>query len=166
MNIWGPLSGLGLAIAAVTAAADQVDKAWMIGHFASSQQKSIAVAPFFDIVLIWNRGVSYGLFPQNSDLGRWTLVAVSFAAAIALTIWLASIRARLAATCVGLIIGGAIGNAVDRIQYGAVADFFSFHVASFHWYVFNVADVAIVCGVLGLLYDSFKSSHKRVENQI
>ena len=79
--------------------------------------------------------------------------------------WLAQLQTRLAAASVGLIIGGALGNAIDRVHYGAVADFFSFHVAGFNWYVFNLADVAIVAGVAGLLYDSFRTRHKNVPNR-
>jgi len=86
------------------------------------------------------------------------------AAALALSYWLAQLQTRLAAASVGLIIGGALGNAIDRLHYGAVADFFSFHVSGFNWYVFNLADIAIVAGVVGLLYDSFRASHKKVRN--
>jgi signal peptidase II len=164
MKIWGPHSFTGAALAAATVLCDQLHKAWMIAIFDGGQKPKITVTPFFDLVLVWNPGISYGLFKQNSDAGRWVLVGFAAAAALALTYWLAQLQTRLAAASVGLIIGGALGNAIDRLRYGAVADFFSFHVSGFNWYVFNLADVAIVAGVAGLLYDSFRTSHKNVRN--
>ena len=160
MKVWGPYSALGAGIAAVSALADQIHKAWMIGLFEANPAHKIILAPFFDLVLVWNRGISYGLLKQEGNGGRWALAIFALAAVLALTCWLAHIRSRLAAAGVGLIIGGALGNAIDRIRFGAVADFFSFHIGSFHWYVFNLADVAIVAGVAGLLFDSLTPSHK------
>lgn len=165
MKIWGPYSFTGAAVAIATVLCDQLHKAWTIAFFDSGQTPKITVAPFFDIVLVWNRGISYGLFRQDSDAGRWALTGFAVAAVLALIFWLAQLQTRLAASSVGLIIGGALGNAIDRMHYGAVADFFSFHVAGFNWYVFNLADVAIVAGVAGLLYDSFKTRHKNVRNE-
>jgi len=164
MKIWGPHSFTGAALAAATVLCDQLHKAWMIAIFDGNQKAKITVTPFFDLVLVWNPGISYGLFKQNSDAGRWLLVGFAVAAALALSYWLAQLQTRLAAASVGLIIGGALGNAIDRLHYGAVADFFSFHVSGFNWYVFNLADIAIVAGVVGLLYDSFRASHKKVRN--
>ena len=126
--------------------------------------------------MAWNRGISYGLLKQDSDAGRWVLVAVSLAAVLALVYWLAQSHSRLPALSLGLIIGGAVGNVVDRIRFGKVADFFSFHIGSHDWhvfnidlyvdwYVFNMADVAIVAGVAGLLYDSLVASHKSAGKQ-
>lgn len=163
MKIWGSHSLTGASLAAATVLCDQLHKAWMIQLFDGSRNK-IAVTPFFDLVLVWNRGVSYGLLKQDSDAGRWALTGFALAAALALIFWLARLQTRLAASAVGLIIGGALGNAIDRLHYGAVADIFSFHVAGFNWYVFNLADAAIVAGVGGLLYNSLKSSHKSAEN--
>ena len=118
----------------------------------------MALTPFLDLVLTWNTGISYGLFPQQgpSASGRcWRSRSV---AVVLLWVWLA--RASVAADCpaLGLIIGGAIGNAIDRLHWPGVMDFVLFHIEtaswSFRWYVFNLADVAIVAGVVGLLYDS------------
>jgi len=164
MKFWGPCSLLGLACAAATVAADQVSKILMIGLFDAEKTQKIILTPFFDLVLVWNRGISYGLFKQDSDEGRWALIAFSFAAIVALTYWLAHLRAAPPAAGVGLIIGGALGNAIDRIHYHAVADFFSFHAAGFNWYVFNLADAAIVTGVAVLIYDSLMPSHKSAGN--
>ena len=82
----------------------------------------------------------------------------------ALTVWLARLTSPLAAGSIGLIIGGALGNVIDRVAYGAVADFFSLHAFGYQWYVFNVADAAIVAGVAGLLYDSLFGGHKKAGN--
>ncbi len=125
---------------------------------------TVTLTPFFDLVLVWNQGVSYGLLAQRTELGRWGLILFAFAAAIALIVWLARTTSPLAAAAIGLIIGGAVGNAVDRILYGAVADFFSLHAFGFEWYVFNIADTAIVAGVVGLLYESLFGGHKKVSN--
>jgi len=162
--LWGPLSPLGLGVAGLTLIADQADKAWMLYVYDIGAKGTVRLAPFFDLILVWNRGVSYGLFPQESGLGRWVLILFALTSALALLVWLARITSPLAAVCVGLIIGGAVGNAIDRILYGAVADFFSFHAFGFEWYVFNVADTAIVAGVIGLLYESVFGGHKKVSN--
>jgi signal peptidase II len=162
--LWGPLSPLGLGVAALTLVADQAHKAWMLYVYDIGAKGTVRLAPFFDLILVWNQGVSYGLFPQESGLGRWVLILFALTSALALFVWLARITSPLAAVCVGLIIGGAVGNAIDRILYGAVADFFSLHAFGFEWYVFNVADTAIVAGVIGLLYESVFGGHKKVSN--
>jgi len=163
-HLWGPQTPLGLGIAAIALAADQASKAWLLYVYEIGAKGAVTVAPFFDLVLVWNRGVSYGLLPQESDLGRWGLILFAFAAAIALIVWLARVTSSLAATAIGLIVGGAIGNAIDRMLYGAVADFFSLHAFGYQWYIFNIADVAIVAGVIGLLYESLFGGHKKVSN--
>ena len=157
--LWGPLSPLGLGIAVLTVLADQANKAWMLYVYDIGAKGTVALTSFFDLVLVWNEGISYGLLPQESPLGRLGLILFAFGASLALTVWLARIESRLAAASIGLIIGGAIGNAIDRLAYGAVVDFALFHVQfgekTYNWYVFNFADVAIVAGVIALLYDSF-----------
>ena len=112
------------------------------------------LAPFADFVVVWNRGVSYGLFQQEGGLGRWLLVALSLAAALGLGLWMRRAGSRLLAVALGLIVGGALGNAIDRAAYGAVFDFVHLHAGGWSWYVFNVADAAIVAGVIGLILDS------------
>jgi signal peptidase II len=162
--LWGPLSPLGLGVALATAAIDQAHKAWMLYVYDIGAKAPVAVTPFFDLVLVWNQGISYGLLPQESAAGRWGLILFALGASVALAVWLARLESRLTAIAIGLIIGGAIGNAIDRILYGAVADFFSFHAYGYQWYVFNIADTAIVAGVVGLLYDSLFRGHKKVGN--
>ena len=118
----------------------------------------VHLTPFLDFVLTWNTGISYGLFPQESEFGQLVLLALKIAAVVVLWIWLARAESKLTALALGLIIGGAIGNAIDRLAHGAVVDFVLFHITTpafnFVWYVFNLADVAIVAGVAGLLYES------------
>jgi signal peptidase II len=165
MRVWGRYSALGASVALAAGAADQLFKSWAIEVLQSSPVQKIVLAPYFDMVMAWNRGISYGLLRQDGDFGRWILVAVSLGAAVALAIWIAQQESRLPALSLGLIIGGAVGNAIDRIRFGAVADFFSFHVGSFHWYIFNLADVAIVAGVAGLLLEQLTDSHKSAGKQ-
>lgn len=159
---WGPSSALGLSIAALTAIADQAHKWWMLAVYDIEAKGVVAVAPFLDLVMVWNRGVSYGMFQQGNPLGQYLLAAFAAAAVIGLTLWLARMTSAIAAAGAGLVMGGAVGNGIDRLVHGAVADFFSFHAWGFYWYVFNIADAAIVAGVAGLLYDSIFSSHKKV----
>jgi signal peptidase II len=156
--LWGPLTRFALAVALVAAAIDQAAKLWLLFVFDLGARGIVTLTPFLDLVLIWNTGISYGLLRQEGPLGQWVLLALKAAAVVLLWIWLARTSSRLTALSLGLIIGGAIGNAIDRLAYGAVADFVLFHVTtasfSFKWYVFNLADVAIVAGVIGLLYET------------
>jgi signal peptidase II len=156
--LWGPLTRFGLVVAAAAATIDQALKLWLLFVFDLGGRGIVTLTPFLDLVLTWNTGISYGLFRQEGPLGQWLLLALKAIAVILLWIWLARAGTRLTALCLGLIIGGAIGNAIDRYAYGAVADFVLFHVTtasfSFKWYVFNLADVAIVAGVIGLLYEA------------
>ena len=155
---WGPLARLGLITAAATALLDQALKLWLLFVFDLQSRGVVRLTPFADLVLIWNKGISYGLFQQDGPLGRWVLLALTAGAVTLLWIWLAKSTSRLMVVSLALIIGGAVGNAVDRLAYGAVADFVLLHLTtasfSFKWYVFNLADAAIVAGVAGLLYDS------------
>src|SRR5262245_6333172 len=154
----GPLTRLGGLVAAGTLVLDQALKLWLLFVFELGRKGRGTWTPFLDLVLTWNTGISYGMFQQDGDLGRWVLIGIKLAAVALLTVWLARAHSRLTAISLGLIMGGALGNAIDRLAYGAVADFVLFHVAttgwSFTWYVFNLADAAIVAGVIGLLYDS------------
>ncbi|AIQ89953.1 MULTISPECIES: signal peptidase II [Methylobacterium] len=119
------------------------------------------LAPFVDFVVVWNRGVSYGLFQQEGGIGRWLLVVLSLAAAIGLGIWMRRAGSRLLGVALGLIVGGALGNAIDRAAYGAVFDFVHLHAGGWSWYVFNVADAAIVAGVIGLILDSLSPDSRK-----
>jgi len=162
--LWGPYSPLGLIVAAATLVADQANKLWLLHVYDIGAKGTVTLTPFFDLVLVWNRGISYGLFPQDSAAGRFGLIAFAILASLALVVWLARITTGFSAVAIGLIIGGGVGNLIDRIAYGAVADFYAFHAFGFEWYIFNIADVAIVAGVIGLLYDSLFGGHKKAGN--
>ena len=155
---WGPLTRFALAVAAATTVVDQAAKLWLLFGLNLPARGIVRLTPFLDLVLTWNTGISYGLFRQQGPFGQGALLALKAVAVVLLWIWLARTSSRLAALSLGLIIGGAIGNAIDRLAYGAVADFVLFHVTtatfSFNWYVFNLADVAIVAGVIGLLFET------------
>jgi len=157
--LYGPLTRLGLIAAIIAGAADQASKLWLLFWFDLANRGIVRLTPFLDVVLTWNTGISYGLFPQESDFGRAMLLALKLGAVALLWVWLARAEQRLTALALGLIIGGAFGNAIDRLAYGAVVDFVLFHITTptfnFTWYVFNLADAAIVAGVIGLLYESF-----------
>lgn len=154
-----PFIQLGIGIALLALIFDQASKLWLIYGFDLGERGRVPLLPFFDLVLTWNTGISYGWFSQESALGRWVLVGFKLAATIFLAVWLWRAETRLTAACLGLIIGGALGNVIDRFAYGAVADFAFFHLEAwdFRWYVFNLADVAIVLGVVGLLYETLFS---------
>jgi signal peptidase II len=154
----GPFTRYGVFVALAVCAIDQVVKLWLLNVFDLANRGIVHLTPFLDLVLTWNTGISYGLFPQESDFGRYVLLALKAGAVLVLWVWLARAESRLTALALGLIIGGAFGNAIDRLAYGAVADFVLFHITTpsfkFTWYVFNLADAAIVAGVIGLLYES------------
>src|SRR5262245_26488104 len=124
LALWGPMSGLGLGIALVAGGLDQAYKLYMLFAFDIADRQPLALSPFLDLILVWNKGVSYGLFQQETAAGQWLLLAFKAAAVIGLTLWLARITTKFSAVAIGLIIGGAIANAVDQLAYGAVADFF------------------------------------------
>jgi signal peptidase II len=158
-HLVGPLTRYGILAAVATALMDQLVKLWLVFGFDLPAKGPVHLTPFLDLVMAWNTGISYGLFQHQGPLGQWILLAVKAIAVALLVLWLARARTQTAAVSLGLIIGGAIGNGIDRLTYGAVADFVLFHVEiagwSFKWYVFNLADTAIVAGVAGLLYESF-----------
>jgi signal peptidase II len=145
----------GLFLAVLTLALDQATKYLVLSNAPLGAGSRIEVTPFFDLVLAMNKGISYGLFQQDGSMGRWLLVMVNLVAIGLFTFWLFRVQTRLMAAALGFLIGGALGNAIDRALYGAVVDFVLLHWGSWRWYVFNLADAAIVAGVIGLLYDAF-----------
>lgn len=152
---------LAVIVAASIFVLDQATKLTFLYGYDLRVHAPLVLAPFAELIVVWNRGISYGLFQQETEIGRWLLVAVSLGASIGLGLWMLRTSARLLAASLALIVGGALGNAVDRIAYGAVFDFVHLHFGSFSWYVFNVADAAIVAGVVGLLYDSLVLEPRR-----
>jgi signal peptidase II len=145
---------LGLAAALAVLAADQGNKLWLIFVYGIEARQPVRLAPFFDIIYAKNPGISYSLLRAQSGMERFALLAFTLAATLCIAVWLWRARTRLVGLGLGLIVGGALGNACDRLAYGFVADFYHFHLGSFSWYVFNIADVAIVAGVGLLIYDS------------
>lgn len=155
----------GLALAALILVVDQAHKWYMLLIYRIEDRGRVAVTSFLDLVFVKNEGISYGLLTQQSQLGQWLLAGFAGVASLAMAWWLArGVTTRLVALSVGLIMGGALSNAIDRLVLGGVADFFSFHAFGFYWYVFNIADVAIVAGVVGLLYDSLILSRGSASN--
>jgi signal peptidase II len=165
--LWGPLSPYGAWAAIVTLALDQASKWWVLAGLGLQHRERVRVAPFLDLVYVKNLGISYGLLPLDSRLGQWLLAGFAVLTSLALAVWLArGVASRLVAASVGLIMGGAIGNAIDRVVLGGVADFIQLHAFGFYWYVFNIADAAIVAGVGGLLYDSLGLSRNRAAKSL
>lgn len=156
-----PMLRLGLLIAAAVFVADQITK-WLVlgpGQFSPAGCletgfgcRFIELTPFFDLQMVWNRGVSFGLLRANEDLARWGLVTLSLVISIIFGSWLRTADRRATAIALGLVIGGALGNVIDRIRFGAVADFLDFNGLWFPW-VFNVADAAITVGAIVLALD-------------
>jgi signal peptidase II len=144
----------GLAVAITVLALDQLSKAAVRGYFeARAAGEHENITSFFNIVLIYNRGMSFGLFNGAGGLHALLFSLVAAAIVTVLIYWLSRVESPLLAVAIGLIIGGAIGNVVDRIRLGAVVDFLDFHAGSWHWPAFNVADSAICIGVAVMLLD-------------
>lgn len=156
----------GLALSAYVAALgvvilDQLSKYWILEVVELETRGSIPVLPFFKLSMVWNRGVSFGLFqsPSGQETIRWILAAFAALMAIALAVIVRKATRRLPALAIGLIIGGAVGNLVDRVRFGAVVDFLDFSALHFPW-VFNIADSAINVGVALILFDTFRNNDK------
>jgi signal peptidase II len=149
---------LGLVTAVAVGLVDQALKLWLLFVFDLGSRGMVEIAPWLDLVLTWNTGISYGLFQQDTELGRWLLLGFQAAAILCLGLWMLRSRSRVTALALGLIVGGAVGNIIDRLAYGAVVDFVFFHLDfgtwEFRWYIFNLADAAVVAGVGGLVYES------------
>lgn len=148
---------IGLLVAGATFVLDQASKMLLLYGFGFAHLppgEAIAVLPFFNLVMVWNPGISLGLFPASSVEGTVFLATFQMIAVGVLSWWLWFVRKRTLAIGLGMVIGGALGNLIDRLVYGRVADFFHLHGFGYDFYVFNVADAAITFGVVGLLYDA------------
>lgn len=151
-----------LIVAILVLILDQASK-WVILNLVMDPPRVIEVTGFFNLVLAYNRGVSFGLFSNDWHLGPYVLAGVAFLIACGVIFWVRSQRRVLPLFATGLIVGGAVGNLIDRLVHGAVVDFLDFHLSGYHWPAFNVADSGIVIGVLLLLYDSlFGSSRSKI----
>jgi signal peptidase II len=156
---------LGLWAMCATLAADQANKLWLIFVYEIDAHQPVRLTPFFDVIYAKNPGISYSLLRAQNGMERLGLLIVTLAATAFLGLWLWRAGTKTAALGLGLIVGGALGNAYDRLAYGFVADFYHFHVGSFSWYVFNLADAAIVAGVALLICDSFAHVNQSRENK-
>jgi signal peptidase II len=158
---------LGMLSALLALVADQGSKLYLLygaGFAHMGPGDSIPVLPFFNLVMVWNPGISYGLFPASSWIGTAALIVFSVIAVVGLSWWLWTVTSVSLGIGIGLVIGGAIGNnLIDRVVYGRVADFFHFYGFGYDWYVFNVADTAIVLGAIAILYEVLKPEHRTPE---
>ncbi len=145
--------GFGLLVALAVLGADQAAKFAVLDGSVGASPAPVPLAPFLDLALRWNRGISFSLFSQRSDLGETALIGLTLAATVLLGLWLWRSRSALTAAGLGAIIGGALGNAVDRMLHGAVVDYLDLHAFGRHFFVFNLADAAINVGVALLLID-------------
>jgi signal peptidase II len=155
-----PAFGLGLAALVLVLIADQASKWWVLHGIDLPARGSVVVLPVLNLTMVWNRGVTFGMLNGLGAAGAWALAAVAVAVVAALLVWMRRSESRLAVVALGAIAGGAIGNVLDRLRFGAVVDFIHAHAFGWSWYVFNVADAAIVCGVIALVLDGMRP-HRR-----
>jgi len=146
----------GLLAALLVLVADQASKWWVLEVLRLPDRGQIPVLPVFSLTMVWNQGVTFGLFHQDGAWGPWLLAGVALAVVVALAVWLRRAESGLVAASLGVIGGGAVGNVIDRLRFGAVVDFLHAHAYGWSWYVFNVADAAIVCGVAVLVLDGLR----------
>lgn len=145
---------LGLVTAALVLAADQGSKWWVLNGLQLPVRGQVRLLPVLDLTMVWNRGVTFGML---NGLGAWSgpvIAVVALAIVVMLMLWLRNATSAVTAIAIGAVAGGAVGNVMDRLRHGAVVDFIHAHVGAWSWYVFNVADAAIVCGVIALVIES------------
>jgi signal peptidase II len=151
-----------IALSVATLAADQASKQLVLGYLEKSGPVVPVIEDFFRLVMVWNRGVSFGMLGGDRSLPPWVLSAVAVAVCVGLFVWLRRVERKLTGWGIGLVMGGAIGNVIDRARWGAVFDFADFFVGHWHWPAFNIADSAIVLGVALMLIDSLIGERKPV----
>jgi signal peptidase II len=154
---------LGILAMFTTLFADQANKLWLIFVYGIEARQPVRVTPFFDVIYAKNRGISYSLLRAQTEAERLGLLILILLATAFLGAWLWRAGTKIAGLGLGFIVGGALGNAYDRLAYGFVTDFYYFHAGSFSWYVFNLADTAIVAGVALLIYGSVFPARKEPE---
>ena len=161
----GPPAARGLGLAALIVVLDQAVKWWILERV-MMPPRLIPLTPFFNLVMTWNRGVSFGLFNNDSPYNALILSLVALAICGVLAVWLLRARKPVLVYGLGMVIGGAVGNLIDRIRFGAVADFLDFHLWGYHWPAFNVADSAITIGVAVLIAESvFGTAEQHGKNE-
>ncbi len=147
---------LGLIVGLLVLAADQASKHWVLTSLDLPNRGSIDILPVLSFTFVWNRGITFGLLSFGSGWSAVALAAMALAVVVVLALWLRRATSPLVAGAIGAVAGGAVGNVIDRVRFGAVVDFIHAHAFGWSWYVFNVADAAIVCGVLLLVLDSLR----------
>lgn len=156
---------LGLIAGLIVLAADQLSKWWVLHGLDLPDLRQVVLLPVLNLTMVWNRGVTFGMLNGLGNWGHILLTAIALGVVAALGFWLRRAENKLTAVAIGAIAGGAIGNVIDRVRYGAVVDFIQAHVdtpwGDYSWYVFNVADAAIVCGVAALILDSQFSKRRQ-----
>lgn len=155
------VTALGVATGVVVLAADQASKWWILHGLDLPGLRQTVLLPVLNLTMVWNRGVTFGLLTGSGAWNAPILAAVALAVVVALGVWLRRAETRVAAMALGAVAGGALGNIVDRLRFGAVVDFIDAHIGAWHWYVFNVADAAIVCGVAVLVIESMLRGRAR-----
>ena len=154
-------TAFGLIVAAVVILLDQLSKWWVLEVVMQPIPHVVEVTPFFNLVMAWNTGVSFGTFGSSYAFMPYVLSAVALAIVVALALWLRQADRRYIALALGMVIGGAIGNVIDRFRFGAVADFLDFHVGGWHFWAFNVADSGISVGVALLVLDGLFAGREK-----
>ena len=157
-----PLFRKGLGLAAAVLILDQVTKWWILGTV-MQPPRIIPVTPFFNLVMGWNQGISFGFLSSDSSGGAWLISLIALAITAVLGVWLYRADRLRVALGIGLIIGGALGNLADRVYWGAVLDFLDFYVGDYHWPAFNVADSGITIGAAALILDSLFNREKSLK---
>jgi signal peptidase II len=146
---------VGFVLAAVVLVADQGSKYWILHGLRLQDLGTVVLLPILNVVLVWNRGITFGMFTSAGAAGKLSLAAIAIVVIAGLAVWLWRARRWLTTIAIGAITGGAIGNVADRLHYGAVVDFIQVHAGWLYFpYVFNVGDSCIVCGVAALMAES------------
>lgn len=166
-----PTVRTGLIVAAIVLVLDQVVKWLMLSVVLDlpepiglhSTHPGITVTGFFNLVMVWNQGVSFGLLASDSEITRWILIGFALGVSGILAVWMARTPRPVLRLVLGAVIGGALGNVIDRLRFGAVADFFDVHAFGYHWPAFNIADSAISLGVVVLLIDALRTGRDAPE---
>ncbi|HEY0184094.1 MAG TPA: signal peptidase II [Rhodopila sp.] len=164
------LMPFGLVAGLVVLIADQLSKWWVLNGLDLPSLRQVVLLPVLNLTMVWNRGVTFGLLNGLGSWGHVVLGGVALAVVVALGIWLYRAESKVVAVAIGAIAGGAIGNVIDRVRFGAVVDFIHAHVdtpwGDYSWYVFNVADAAIVCGVAALILDAQLSKRRHEQDRV
>ena len=155
----------GLLAALLVLLADQGSKWWVLEVLNLPELRQVPVLPVLSLTMVWNQGVTFGLLNGFGAWGAWLLAGIALAVVVVLGVWLRRAENELVAMALGAIAGGAIGNVIDRLRFGAVVDFLHAHAFGWSWYVFNVADAAIVCGVGVLVLDGLRPKRPEADGK-